>query len=58
MFCCKYQIKVDIGRGRLNVLMAVTENLMNWLGNVRGTIGEMFNRNQFSVCQDKLKRTC
>ncbi|XP_047505092.1 KRAB-A domain-containing protein 2-like [Pieris napi] len=48
---------VDRGRGEFrNVLMVVIEKAgdLYRLGNERGTIEEMFSRNQFSVCHDKL----
>ena len=49
---------VDRGRGDFrNVLMTVVERTDDGfykLGNARGTIEELFSRNQFSVCDEKL----
>lgn len=48
---------VDRGRGDLrNILLSVVEIKDNFykLGNEHGTIEEIFSRNQFSVCHDKL----
>ncbi|PZC74010.1 hypothetical protein B5X24_HaOG208441 [Helicoverpa armigera] len=47
----------DRGRGEFrNVLMVVIEKAddLYRLGNERSTTEEMFSRNQFSVCHDKL----